>query len=276
MKSRILFILLISLLAACTTSPTGRSQFMLISPEAAIAESQKAYISTVHTLGEEEKLLDDPLLADRVAIVTGRIVTVAEQRFPHAADWNWSVALIDDPETVNAWCMAGGRMAVYNGLLEKLELTDDEFAHIMGHEVSHALANHVAESMSIALASQLGSLAIFAATDDEEVYQYAELAAALAIELPNNRTSETEADVMGTELASLAGYDPAAAVTLWEKMEREGGARPLEFLSTHPSPDNRQANLASMIPRMRAIRPASMVPVSPVTIIQAGSAPIEQ
>lgn len=284
MKSRILpaplrtlslalLITAILLLAACVTSPTGRSQLMLISPEMAITQSQKAYVSTVQELGKEEKLLNDPRLAARTAAITGRIITVAEQRFPESADWNWSVALIDDPETVNAWCMAGGRMAVYSGLLEKLQLTDDEFAHIMGHEVAHALANHSAEGMSVALASQLGVLALLTASDSERLHQYAPLAAQLAIEMPNSRTAENEADLIGTELASLAGYDPAAAVTLWQKMGREGSSPP-QFLSTHPSPDNRQETLAAMIPQMRAIQPDRKVRPSPVKIIQADSAPI--
>ena len=118
MKRILLVVLAVSLVAACTTSPTGRRQLMLISPEAAIVESKKAYISTVDQLEKEDKLVDDPRMADRVATITGRLVTVAVQKYPASANWEWSVAIIDDPETVNAWCMAGGRMAVYTGLFE--------------------------------------------------------------------------------------------------------------------------------------------------------------
>ena len=110
-----------TMLAGCATSPTGRSQLLLISPESAIVESRKAYISTVQQLDSENKLLDDQALADRVQLITGRLVTIAVQDFPHTRDWDWSVALIDGPDTVNAWCMAGGRMAVYSGLFEKLK-----------------------------------------------------------------------------------------------------------------------------------------------------------
>ena len=130
------------MLTACTTSPTGRSQFMLISPEAAIVQSQKAYQQTIDSLRENKTLSDDQRLADRVQRITGRLITVAQEQFPESRSWDWSVALIADDDTVNAWCMAGGRMAVYTGLFAQLDLTDDEFAQIMGHEIAHALAHH--------------------------------------------------------------------------------------------------------------------------------------
>jgi Zn-dependent protease with chaperone function len=167
MKKALLMALAITLLTACATSPTGRSQLMLISPEAAIVESKKAYLSTVDQLEKEDKLVDDPKMADRVANITGRLVTVAIQKYPASANWEWSVAIIDDPETVNAWCMAGGRMAVYTGLFEKLKLTDDEFAQIMGHEISHALANHTAERMSRAMATSIGIVAVGVASENK-------------------------------------------------------------------------------------------------------------
>lgn len=256
------------LTAGCATSPTGRTQLMLVSPEAAIVESRKAYASTVQELDAANKLLDDPELADRVQLITGRLVTIAEQEFPHTRDWNWSVALIDGPETVNAWCMAGGRMAVYSGLFEKLDLTDEEFAQIMGHEISHALANHTAERMSVAMASSAGAIAAGVASDRGGVaLAGAALAAKLAVELPNSRASESEADQIGIELAAKAGYNPAAAVTLWQKMEDNGGAGPSEFLSTHPSPGNRRAALEAMVPDMRAIQRPEFVRPQPVAII---------
>jgi Zn-dependent protease with chaperone function len=143
---------LAALIAACTTSPTGRSQLMLISPESAIVQSKQAYLTTMDELDKDNKLVDDPLMADRVATITGRLVTEAVALYPHTKDWEWSVAIIDDDDTVNAWCMAGGRMAAYTGLFDQLGLTDDEFAQIMGHEISHALANHTAERMSRAIA----------------------------------------------------------------------------------------------------------------------------
>ena len=130
------------------------------SPESAIVASKKAYLDTVTKLDNEDKLSDDRRLAERVRVITGRLVTIAVQEYPHTADWDWSVAIIHDPETVNAWCMAGGRMAVYTGLIDQLKLTDNEFAQIMGHEISHALANHTAERMSRVMATQVGLLGV--------------------------------------------------------------------------------------------------------------------
>jgi len=248
-------------LSGCATSPTGRSQFLLVSPEAAIAESRVAYLAAVRQLEREDKLLNDPRLAERVAAVTGRVVAATVTRHPRTAGWDWSVALIDGPETVNAWCMAGGRMAVYSGLVHKLDLTDDELAQIMGHEISHAVANHTAERMSMAIASGLGLAAIAATSDHPQSLRGIALAASLAINLPNSRVGESEADRMGIELAARAGYAPQAAVTLWRKMAAQGGGRLPEFLSTHPSPGNRVAALAALGARMSALKPA--VPPAP-------------
>jgi len=262
--------LLLAAVTACATSPTGRSQLMLISPEAAIVESKKAYLSTVGELDAENKLVDDPRLADKVATITGRLVTEAIALYPQSADWEWSVAIIDDPETVNAWCMAGGRMAVYTGLFEQLKLTDDEFAQIMGHEISHALANHTAERMSRAMATSIGVLAVGIASDAPAATMAgAAVAAKLALELPNSRTAESEADRIGIELATRAGYNPDAAVSLWDKMGKASKGAPAEFLSTHPSPGNRGAALAALGPQMHQLNPSGeLAAVHPVEIVR--------
>ena len=263
-------ILVGTLFAGCASSPTGRSQFLLISPESAIVESEAAYLTTVKALDDEGKLVSDPDTVGRVANITGRLVSIAERNFPESRDWEWSVAIIDDPETVNAWCMAGGRMAVYTGLFEQLNLTDDEFAQIMGHEISHALANHTAERMSMAIATTVGVVAIGAASDNSgAAVAGAALLANVALELPNSRTAESEADEIGMELATRAGYDPEAAVTLWQKMGDLGDARPPEFLSTHPAPDNRQAALQQMVPAMNQINPSrTKAPITEVDIVR--------
>jgi predicted Zn-dependent protease len=270
MKKIILVLTALSLLAACATSPTGRRQLMLISPDAAIVQSKQAYLSTVTDLDKENKLLDDPKVADRVAKITGRLVTEAVALYPETADWEWSVAIIDDPETVNAWCMAGGRMAVYTGLFEKLKLTDAEFAQIMGHEISHALANHTAERMSRAMATSFGVIALGIASDRPAATMAGgAVAAKLALELPNSRTAESEADKIGMELAVRAGYDPDAAVTLWQKMGSLGGSKPPAFLSTHPAPANRETALAEMIPEMRKLNPTGkLARVTAIEIIR--------
>jgi predicted Zn-dependent protease len=272
----VLILLAAALITGCATSPTGRSQFMLISPDAAIVESRKAYLSTVNELAAERKLLNDARLADRVAEITGRLVTEAIRVRPDSANWEWSVALIDDPETVNAWCMAGGRMAAYSGLFEQLELTDDEFAQIMGHEIAHALANHTAERMSRALAMNIGVIGAAVASDRPVIAAGgAAVAAKLALELPNSRTAESEADRIGIELASRAGYEPDAAVSLWQKMGSLSESRPPQFLSTHPAPENREKKLAGLAPEMRALQPqppGSKASIHPVQIVQESSA----
>lgn len=257
-------------LAGCATSPTGRTQFLLVSPESAIVESEAAYLSTVKALGKDNKLVRDPLLMARVARVTGRLVSVATQQFPASHGWKWSVAIVDDDETVNAWCMAGGRMAIYTGLFKKLRLTDDEFAHIIGHEMSHALANHTAERMSRAMATTLGVVAVGAASDNNQLaVAGAAVAAKLALELPNSRTAELEADQIGLSLATRAGYDPEAAVTLWQKMGDLREDLPPEFLSTHPAPNNRQTALNNMVPRMRALNPRrEKAPITDIEIVR--------
>jgi len=268
---RPLALILIGILCAgCASSPTGRSQFLLISPESAIVESEAAYLTTVKALDDEGKLVSDPDTVGRVANITGRLVSIAERNFPESKDWEWSVAIIDDPETVNAWCMAGGRMAVYTGLFEQLNLTDDEFAQIMGHEISHALANHTAERMSMAIATTVGVVAIGAASDNSgAAVAGAALLANVALELPNSRTAESEADEIGMELATRAGYDPEAAVTLWQKMGDLSDARPPEFLSTHPAPDNRQAALQQMVPAMNQINPSrTKAPITEIDIVR--------
>ena len=261
--------LLALVVTACATSPTGRRQFMIVSPETAIAESAVAYLDTVRRLEDENKLLDDPAAADRIAEIAGRVVGEAVAQYPHTANWQWSVALIDEPETSNAWCMAGGRMAVYSGLMETLDLSDAELAHIIGHEAAHAIANHPAERMSIVLATQTGLMVAAANDEDTVALMGAALAAELAITLPNSRASEAEADFMGMELASRAGYDPAAAVSMWTKLQASGEASIPEFLNTHPSTDNRRETLSGLVPRMSQLTPEFRRDPYPVEIIAA-------
>ncbi|MDY6921205.1 MAG: M48 family metallopeptidase [Pseudomonadota bacterium] len=258
------------LLVACATSPTGRKQLMLIPPESAIVESKTAYLATMEQLEEENKLVRDPQTVERIRTITGRLVTEAVKMYPRTRDWEWSVAIIEAPDTLNAWCMAGGRMAIYTGIIQQLNLTDAEIAQIMGHEISHALANHTAEQMSRAMAINLGITAAGAASDNNAIaLTGAALAAKLALQLPNSRTAESEADRIGIELATRAGYAPEAAVSLWQKMERAGGGGPPEFLSTHPSPGNRQQTLSQLVGKMKQLNPnASKSAVYPVDIVQ--------
>ncbi len=240
--------------AACVTSPTGRRQLSLVSEEAAIGASAEAYTTQLAELRREGKIEQDGRVTRRVDQITERLVAQAIALRPETADWQWSVAVIDDPEMINAWCMAGGRMAVYTGLLTKLDPSDDELAQVLAHEISHALANHTAERMSVAIATSAGVALAGAVADDnrEGAQNAAAVAAQLAIQLPNSRSAESEADEIGIELAAKAGYDPNAAVTLWRKMQEAAGSGPPQFLSTHPSPSNRQERLAALAPRMMA------------------------
>jgi len=175
---------------------------------------------------------------------------------PDTANWDWQVAVIDDPNTMNAWCMAGGKMAIYTGLIQKLNLTDDEIAQVMGHEIAHALAKHTAERMSTAMASQaaLQVGAVLLGTQSatsQAALQAAAVATTVGVQLPNSRQQESEADRIGIELAAKAGYNPQAAVTLWEKMGRaSGGKGGSDFLSTHPADAKRQQALAALVPQM--------------------------
>ena len=244
------------LISACATSPTGRSQLMLISPDLAISESKSAYASTVTEVTKEHRLISDDAWVDRISTITGRLVTEAIKKYSDTADWDWSVAIIDDPETLNAWCMAGGRMAIYSGIVTKLNLTDDEIAQIMGHEISHALAHHTAEKMSRAVLVNTG-LAITSKVTDQNGYVLtgSAIAAQLALQLPNSREAEREADEIGIELATRAGYRPEAAVSLWRKMSEAGGGGP-EFLSTHPSPENRMETLRDLGNKLKPLNPS--------------------
>ncbi len=253
MKKLCIFFLLFAL-SGCATSPTGRSQLMLVSPEEAINASQQAYVETIRPLEKEGKVDSNPALTKRIKLITGRLIAQAIMLYPRTKDWDWSVKVIDDPETVNAWCMAGGKMAIYTGLINKLNATDDELAEVMGHEISHALANHTAEQMSLAMATQLGLSGVAMAVGESKykgaILTGSALAAQTAITLPYSRADESEADRLGIELAARAGYDPRAAVTLWQKMAKVGGSTPPEFLSTHPSPANRQERLQALAQQM--------------------------
>lgn len=269
MKNMLLAALLAVVLVGCVTSPTGRRQLMLISPEQAISESQTAYVQQMQAFDKEGMISEDRALVRRVNLITGRLVAQAIVMRPNTESWKWSVEVIDDPETVNAWCMAGGRMAIYTGLIEQTKATDDEIAQVMGHEIAHALADHTAERMSMAMASQLGVLAVGVGTKDNRAMAGAAAAALLAVNLPNSRTAETEADRIGIELAARAGYHPDAAASLWKKMGEVGGSGPPQFLSTHPAPGNRQATLAKLAPQMMPYYASAKNP--PVYAIKPGN-----
>ena len=264
---RLLVLALVSiLLAGCATSPTGRRQLMLVSEQSSIVSSKEAYLSTVKELDQAGKIEEDRAVNARVNTITGRLITEAIKMRPDTANWEWSVVVIDDPKMVNAWCMAGGRMAIYTGLLEQIQPTDDELAQVMGHEISHALAKHTAEKMSVQMAAAVGVAVVGIASDNTGVaLTGAALTAMLAVTLPNSRAAEKEADQIGIELAAKAGYDPAAAATLWQKMGAASKSSTPQFLSTHPAPENRQEKLAKLAAKMAPFyQPDADHPVYPL------------
>ena len=246
-----LIVVLLLLISACATSPTGRSQLMLVSEETAIHASKDAYVQMLQPLRDAGKIDTDPAVTKRVDEITERLIAQAIIMRPDTANWDWQMEVIDEPEVVNAWAMAGGKMAVYTGLIKQVEPTDSELAQVLGHEISHALANHQAEKMSMGILTSAAVVAAGIASDKPALAMTgAALAASLAITKPNSRTAESEADRIGVELAAKAGYDPRAAVTLWQKMAEVSGEGPPEFLSTHPAPSNRSATLEGLIPEM--------------------------
>jgi predicted Zn-dependent protease len=234
-------------LAACSTNPiTGRSQLMIVSEDMAINSSASAYNSMMGGLSKKKQVEAGTPREQKVREITDRLIAQAVRFRPDSAGWKWEVQVINDPKTVNAFCMAGGKMAIYTGMWEKLKATDDEIAQVMGHEIGHALASHTRERMSVAYSTSAATaIAVIALGGRDTTAAALETAAAVAIALPNSRESESEADQIGIELAARAGYDPRAAVTLWDKMGKLGGSPP-EFLSTHPSPEHRAARLKEL------------------------------
>jgi len=252
------FLLALTLfLAACQTAPvTGRKQLMLVPESQAIQASTQAYAEVLAPIKKQGKLNDDPAMKARVDKITARLVAQAIKYRPETESWDWQVAVIDDPKTLNAWCMAGGRMAIYSGIITQLSLSDDEIAQVMGHEIAHALAKHTAERMSTAMASeaalQVGAMLLGSdSATSQMTLKAAAAATTVGVQLPNSRQQESEADRIGIELAAKAGYDPHAAPRLWEKMlQATGGKGQSDFLSTHPQSEKREAALAALIPQM--------------------------
>ena len=258
-------------LAGCTTNPiTGRSQLMVVSEDMAVRESAAAYRQMMGQLNNKRQIETGTPRVQKVREITDRLIVQAIRFRPGSANWKWEVQVINDPTTVNAFCMAGGKMAIYSGMWDKLHATDDEIAMVMGHEISHALADHTRERMSVAYSTSAATtIAAIALGAGDAAAQLMQQAAVIAIQLPNSRESESEADQIGIELAARAGYDPKAAVTLWEKMGSLGGTPP-EFLSTHPSPQHRAARLKELGEKMQPLYGAAKAnPVEAPRVVNA-------
>ncbi len=245
-----------TVLAGCATNTmTGRKQLSLVSEESVARQSLSYYSAMESDARKKAKLITSGPLKERVDAITNRLIEQAVLYRPDSRDWDWRVLVIDEPKTVNAFCMPGGLMGIYTGMFEKLQATDDEVAQVMGHEIGHALAGHGSEKMSTRIAANMAAIVLAAAVSsnvkDFNNNQSALLVGATAfVTLPNSRETESEADRIGIELAARAGYEPQAAVTLWQKMAAlDKGSTPV-FMRTHPSSEVRAQDLQNLGPPM--------------------------
>jgi predicted Zn-dependent protease len=245
-------------LASCQTVQTtqggavgvNRQQMMAVSSQEIEQAATKEYAQLIAEERQKGNLDRNQAQYNRVRAIANRLIQQTPVFRPDAQRWNWEVHVITSPE-VNAWCMPGGKIAVYSGLIEKLQITDDELAAVMGHEMAHALREHARERASEQAVAGIGISVLSAVAGLGDVGQKGmEYAYMGALGLPNSRRHETEADRMGVELAARAGYNPRAAVSLWQKMGSVGGAEPMKFLSTHPSREDRMTDLTDYSQRV--------------------------
>jgi predicted Zn-dependent protease len=247
-------------LAACVTMPLTQRAGLLLIPSAQLntlaADNYKEVLgeTVVITTGEQAEMVRR--VGEKLAEATERYLLEHSVPSPGFA---WEFNLLDEPEVVNAWCMPGGKVAVYTGLLP---ITQDEngLAVVMGHEIAHALLKHGNERMSQALVVQgLGATLQLALRKEPQRTQETFLkvygaGTSVGALLPYSRLHEGEADTIGIELAAMGGYDPRASISLWQRMdEKSKGQRPPQFLSTHPEPQNRIQKLQEHMPTAMAI-----------------------
>ena len=251
-------------LGACQSTTGGgtvgvnRSQLILVPAETVDNMAAQTYTKLKSDATQKGKLNADPAMTDRVRAIAARIEPQTKVFRADAPAWKWEVNVIDS-KTLNAFCMPGGRIMFYSGLITQLDLTDDEIAIVMGHEIAHALREHSREQVSQAVAAQsvigLGAalLGLGGAGADVASQGYQALVATKF-----SRTDETEADTIGLELAARAGYDPRAGLTLWKKMgDASKGEHPAEFLSTHPADANRTKTIESLLPKVMPLYEAA-------------------
>lgn len=255
------------LMSSCASVPiTGRRQIMLVPNETVLATSLNQYSSYIR----KADISHDRQGTAMVKRVGRRIAAATEQYLKdnglseRVKDFSWEFNLVKSPQ-LNAFCMPGGKIVVYEGIL-KLMNSDDELAVVLGHEVAHAVARHSNERMSQAVATQLGGVALNVALNEKSaetrllgnlVYG---LGAKVGIMLPYSRKHESEADYMGMILMTIAGYDPHAAAEFWKKMAAQNkGRKPAEFLSTHPSDSKRVRALEKNLPKALKYRKTTSI-----------------
>jgi predicted Zn-dependent protease len=258
MSRHVLSVAVVIALVACETVQTtqgglvgiDRKQNMAVSSQEIVQAADQQYADMMAEARKKGVLNQNAAQVSRVRAIANRLIPQTVNFRPDARSWAWEENVISSAE-VNAWCMPGGKIAVYTGLIDKLHVTDDELAAVMGHEIAHALREHARERASeqmvagglISVGAALLGLGDTAQKGAQALYMG-------AMGLPNSRSQETEADRIGVELAARAGYDPHAAVTLWQKMAQVGGSEPLPFLSTHPSRENRLSDLTNYSQRV--------------------------
>ncbi len=245
----ILLVALAALLNACSSTTSAgavgadRSQLLLVSADQLNQTAARQYTQLTQKAAQQGALDQDAAQTARVKRIAARLIPQTTVFRPDAKNWNWEVHTLSSNQ-VNAWCMPGGKIAVYTGLIDKIKPTDDELAAVMGHEIAHALREHSRERVSQQMAQSavvgIGAAALGLGRAGADL---GGMLAQVTFGLPNSREHEREADRIGVELAARAGYDPRAAVTLWEKMAALGGSGTPELLSTHPAPQSRIEDL---------------------------------
>jgi len=226
----------LTLLAACVTTPvTGRAQFNLLSP----ADDKALGVQAYDEILKDATFIGSGAQYDQVQRVVGRIVAVADD----PGDFDWEARLVKDDKTVNAWCLPGGKMAVYTGILPFTQ-DDTGLAVVMGHEIGHAVARHGSERMT----QQMGFELALALVGGEGWAEYAGAATNLLVFLPWGRKQELEADHIGLMYMARAGYDPRQAELFWKRMAAGKEGAPPEFLSTHPSDATRIEQIQDLLP----------------------------
>ena len=235
----------------------GISPMAKLVPAETVERSANQQYAQLLQQGAQQNALaanDQPQLK-RLRAIAQRIIPQALAWNPRAKDWRWEVNLLGSSQ-INAFCMPGGKIAFYTGILQKLQLTDDEVAMVMGHEMAHALREHARERMGKSMATQgiaslLGAIAAYNGVDPHLANGVARGGANL-LALEFSREDESEADLVGMELAARAGFDPRAGITLWQKMGAANKGAPPQWLSTHPSSASRineiKANLPKVMP----------------------------
>ena len=234
-----------------------QSMSFLVSEADMEKSAVQAYAQVLSDARKKNQLDQDPAQVARVRAIANRLIPSTAAFRSDAPGWKWEVNVITSNE-VNAWCMPGGKIAVYTGLINSLKITDDELAAVMGHEIGHALREHGRERASEQMVQNLGAQAVGIALGIGDLgAQLTQTVLNVTMSLPHSRTQETEADRIGVELAARSGYDPRAAVSLWQKMGKLGGSKPPEWLSTHPSDQTRTHDVESYAERVMPLYEAA-------------------